>query len=172
MPHGFFSAATAGYELESGALIDVSGGRVGASHLSAVFGLAEMAADLIALVDVPGFEDAWLQYCVLFNAPVEEQRRALGAPHGGGGALRVGHSRLTAYAAWRRRDAALAARAWREFLSDERHGPLQTRRIAGPAVLRPVDEAPGLSTNEAAQWALAAIQNLALIGEALPAASA
>lgn len=171
MPHGFFSAATAGYELETGALIDVSGGRVGASHLSAVFGLTEMVADLIALVDVPGFEDAWLQYCALFNAPVEEQRRALGAPHGGARALYVGHSRLTAYAAWRRRDPALAQRAWREFLSDPRSGPLATRRVDGPAVLRPVVEAPGLSTNDAAQWALAAIQNLALIGDALPEAS-
>ena len=51
------------------------------------------------------------------------------------------------------------------------HPLLATRRVDGPAVLRPVVEAPGLSTNDAAQWALAAIQNLALIGDALPEAS-
>jgi hypothetical protein len=35
-------------------------------------------------------------------------------------------------------------------------------------VLNPVDEVPWVSTNETAQWGLAAIQNLALIGDALP----
>jgi hypothetical protein len=41
-------------------------------------------------------------------------------------------------------------------------------RVAGPDVLNPVDEVPWVSTNETAQWGLAAIQNLALIGAALP----
>jgi hypothetical protein len=34
-------------------------------------------------------------------------------------------------------------------------------------VLRPVDEAPYVSTNDAAQYGLAAIQNLALIADSL-----
>ena len=41
--------------------------------------------------------------------------------------------------------------------------------IEAPAVLNPVDEAAWVSTNDAAQWALAAMQNLALAPEALPA---
>ena len=149
----------------------MQGQRVGASHLSAVFGLVEVVGELLELLDVPGFEAAWLQYCRLYNAPVEEQRRALGAPHGAANALPVGHSRLTAYAAWRSRDNALAQRAWREFYGDRRFGqsPLRTQRVSGPAVLNPVEEAPWISTNDAAQWSLAAIQNLALIGEHLPA---
>ena len=48
----------------------------------------------------------------------------------------------------------------------------QTRRIAGTAVLRPIDEDPIVSTNAAAQWSLAAIQNLALIGASLEEAAA
>jgi hypothetical protein len=40
-------------------------------------------------------------------------------------------------------------------------------RVTGPAVLNPVDEVPNVSTNETAQWGLAAIQNLALIGDSL-----
>jgi hypothetical protein len=44
--------------------------------------------------------------------------------------------------------------------------------VAGPAVLRPVDEAEGVSTNGTAQWGLAAIQCLALVPEHLPAAGA
>lgn len=39
-------------------------------------------------------------------------------------------------------------------------------------VLAAVDEAPTVSTNDTAQFGLAAIQNLALIGDYLPAAAA
>lgn len=41
-------------------------------------------------------------------------------------------------------------------------------RIHGPAVPEAVDEAAFVSTNDAAQYGLAAIQNLALIGDHLP----
>jgi hypothetical protein len=47
----------------------------------------------------------------------------------------------------------------------------RARRIDGPAVLRPLDEQPGANTNGAAQWSLAAIQNLALIGDSLDEAA-
>ena len=40
-------------------------------------------------------------------------------------------------------------------------------RVHPAHVLHPVDEAEGLSTNDAAQFALALIQNLALIPDAL-----
>ena len=39
------------------------------SHLSAVFGLNEVCAELIQLLDVPEFERAWLDYCQYYNAP-------------------------------------------------------------------------------------------------------
>lgn len=172
MPRGFFSAAGAGYDPETGALSHLIGERASASHLSAVFGLVEMLAELAELIEVPGFEQAWLQYCRLYNAPLDEQRRELGMGHGGSNTLMVGHSRLTAYAAARLNDPALAQRAWAEFFGDRRFGnrPLATRRIEGPAVLRPVDEAPWISTNDAAQWSLAAMQNLAWVGAHLPKA--
>jgi hypothetical protein len=86
--------------------------------------------------------------------------------------LQQGHSRLTAFAAGRRHDVRLAARAWTEFFGGEggmaRRAKLETKRIEGPAVLNPVDEAAWVSTNATAQWGLAAIQNLALVPEALP----
>ncbi len=171
MPHGFFSAATSGYDASTGELFNVQGQKVSASHLSAVFGLVEMMDEVISLIAVPGFEQAWLQYCTLYNAPADVQRRALGSTHGGTNALTVGHSRLTAWAAWRTQDAALARRAWAEFNGDRNFGLRRpgTQRVVGPAVLYPVDEAPWVSTNDAAQWSLAAIQNLALIGQHLAA---
>lgn len=171
MPKGFFTGS-GGYEpsgANEGAFHNVSGDKISASHLSAVFGAVEMLAELVELIDEPAFKQAWLQYCTLYNAPREEQVKALGAPHGGSPVLSTGHSRLTAYAAAQRQDAALARRAWQEFLADQRFGarPLQTTRVAGPLVLNPVDEAAWISTNDTAQWGLAAIQNLALVGEHL-----
>jgi hypothetical protein len=83
--------------------------------------------------------------------------------------LKLAHSRLTAWAAASSGDPALAERAWTEFRVRE-WGPepsLKTERVEGPRVLNPVDEAAWLSTNDAAQWGLAAIQNLALVPEAL-----
>ena len=120
---------------------------------------------------MPEFERAWLEYCTLYNAPAADQQRALGRALGSLN-LRQGHARLTAWAAQRTGDAKLAARAWAEFYeggngySPQRE--LKTERIAGPAVLNPVDEAPWISTNSTAQWSLAAIQCLALAGDRMP----
>ncbi|MYM82497.1 Tat pathway signal sequence domain protein [Duganella sp. FT50W] len=171
MPHGFFNADRAGYEQDSGHLHNMTGDKVAASHLNSVFGAVEIFAELIALTGHKDFEQAWLQYCTLFNADKAAQVRALGMPHGGSPVLRVGHSRLTAYAAWRTGDAALARRAWSEFF-DQPLKPLRTLDLHGPTVLNPVQEAEGVSTNDTAQWGLAAIQNLALIGDYLPGGAA
>jgi hypothetical protein len=168
MPHGFFNGDRMGYEPDTGRLHNMIGTQVKALHLNAVFGAVEIFDELIRLTGDAAFERAWLEYCELFNAPVAEQVRRLGAPHGATHALYVGHSRLTAYAAWKRNDPALARRAWREFAGEGLAHAFSTVRIAGPDVLRPVDEVPWVSTNETAQWGLAAIQNLALIGAALP----
>jgi hypothetical protein len=162
LPKGFFSASRAGYEPASGRLYDTTNGAVAASHLNAVFGAVEIFAELIALTGKQEFERAWLQYCRMYNAPKEEQKRELGAVHGGTSALTIGHSRLTAYAAWRTGDPALARRAWKEFHG--RTAGSRPVRIGGPAVMNPGVEIPDASTNDTAQWCLAAIQNLALIG--------
>jgi len=64
----------------------------------------------------------------------------------------------------------LAQRAWREFFGN-RGLPsplLKTTRVQGLNSLNPVDEVAWISTNDTAQWGLAAIQNLALIGEYIP----
>ena len=90
------------------------------SHLSAAFGLPEVCAELIELLNVPEFERAWLLYCELYNGTDEQQKAALGESFGSIN-LQQGHARLTAYAANRKKDAALAARAWKE-LTEGRSG--------------------------------------------------
>ena len=138
--------------------------KISVSHLSAAFGLPEVCAELIELIAVPEFERAWLQYCELYNASEDEQKKALGESLGPLN-LQQGHARLTAYAAWKRRDPKLAARAWSEYTDGKagygRNQVFQSKRIETPAVLVPVDEAPGVSTNSSAQWGLAGIVCLA-----------
>lgn len=169
LPQGFLTGEAL-YDLDAGRF-ETTRDRVAVSHLSAVFGLVEVCSELIALVDVPGFRDAWNTYCRLYLASPEEQTAAVGAPLAGIH-LEQAHSRLTAYAADSMDDAELGALAWRafegvgEWLVHRRDFTL--RRIEAPHVLNPVDEAPSVSTNDAAQYGLAAIQNLALIGHLLP----
>ncbi len=162
-PKRFFTGSGR-MNIESGAFDISNDSRVEVSHLSAAFGLPEVCAELIELLSVPEFEGAWVQYCELYNAPPEQQEQALGEALGELN-LGQGHSRLTAYAALRKNDAALAQRAWQEFDAGRAGYPwarkFESRRVSGPAALNPVTEAAWVSTNETAQWGLAAIQGLA-----------
>lgn len=170
LPNGFFTSGVM-LNLETGEFSAPAAAGVSVSHLNAVFGLVEICAELIQLIDVPEFRAAWLEYCVLYNATPAEQTKRFGQAFRNVG-LQQGHSRLTAYAARQKRDAALAQRAWQEFAQGasgpRSRGRFESRRIAGPTVLRPVDEGPFVSTNGTAQWGLAAMQCLALIGESQP----
>lgn len=173
MPFGWFTA---------GVLFDPDTGKyvkwnddpeaAGMSHLSAVFGLVEICAELIQNFDVPAFTDKWLMYCKYYNAPRDERRDELGIDFRTG-SLTSAHSRLTAYAAWKTDDAELAERAWDEFYHDDRtwateRWTFKKELFSGVDSLNPVEETPWMGTNDAAQWGLAAIQDLALVGNALP----
>ncbi|MCW4462911.1 Tat pathway signal sequence domain protein [Sphingomonas sp. BT-65] len=167
LPKGWF-AAGANFDLATGRFTG-PGDKVSISHLNSVFGALEINSELFDLFDVPAYEKAWLDYCVAYNAPAAQFTAMTGAPSRGRN-LRQGHSRLTAFAAKHLSDPALAKRAWEEFFSGDAGLDMglaaRARKITGPAVLKPVDEAP-VSTNGTAQWGLAAIQNLALAGEAV-----
>jgi hypothetical protein len=167
-PRGFFTGAGR-MNLRTGEFDIAADPKINVSHLSAAFGLPEVCAELIQLLPAPEFERAWVQYCELYNASADEQRAVLGESLGPLN-LQQGHSRLTAYAAHRKRDPALAQRAWQEFRAG-RAGfapgqKFESRRIDGSAVLNPVDEAAWVSTNESAQWGLAAIECLAFAPDA------
>lgn len=155
-------AAAAPYDHRTGKFLG-PGEEARFSNLNGVFGVVEMHSELLTLVDVPAYRKAWLQYCRTYNAPKAEIAALLGRDPGGRG-MGDTNSRMTAYAAFHERDHALALRAWREFFQSDwlRNGPVRARRIDGPAVLRPLVEMPGISTNGSAQWGLAAIQHLAL----------
>ena len=173
-PHGFFTPGLV-MNLDTGAF-DVSKSEgIGISHLNAVFGLVEVCAELIQLLDVPEFKKAWLEYCELYNAPQDEQVARLGTALRGN-SLTQGHSRLTAYAARQTGDDKLAKRAWEEFFRSpfgrgrsRPRGLPPLHEVKGPDVLRPVEESPFVSSNDTAQWGLAAMECLALVGDSVPA---
>ncbi|WP_285241858.1 Tat pathway signal sequence domain protein [Pseudarthrobacter sp. MEB009] len=168
LKHGFLTGEAL-YNLDTGRF-DTSRDLIQVSHLSAVFGLVEICSELVDLVQDPDFERAWLQYCRLFLATPAEQEEAVGQPLPGI-YLTQAHSRLTAWAAARLDDPDLAARAWESFAEGGEHlnheSAFTLRSIEPPYVLLPVDEAPTVSTNDTAQFGLAVIQNLALIGKHL-----
>ncbi|KQU62063.1 Tat pathway signal sequence domain protein [Sphingomonas sp. Leaf339] len=162
MERGWLTGS-APFELKSGRYLD-PGKKIRLSHLSAVFGAVEVNAELIQLIDVPRYRAAWLEYCRWYNAPRDQFVAKFGPPAGPRN-LREGHSRLTAYAAQMEHDPALATRAATEFFSGEAGLGTWTndpRRTVGGVI-----EWPGVSTNAASQWGLAAIQLLALVPEAI-----
>jgi hypothetical protein len=170
LKYGWFCAG-APYDLKTHTFVG-PGDKVEVIHLNAVFGVAEMHEELLKLVDVPAYRKTWLDYCKYYNAPDAEIKAFLGvAPRDR--SLRDAHSRLTAYAARELKDPKLADRAWSEFLQGQggRGGRQRLeiegrlKRIFPPEVMNPVDEDPSISTNDTAQWGLAAIENLEIIGD-------
>jgi len=168
MKHQWFTGG-APFDLATGRFIDASD-NLSISHLNGVFGVFEMHAELLELIDEPAYRKCWLDYCALYNAPDAEFEARTGQK-GRGRGLRAAHSRFTAYAAAQGKDPALAKRAWTEFFGTaDGHDTVArgaVRRISGSDVLKPIDEMTGVSTNGSAQWSLAAVHNLALIGDAL-----
>jgi hypothetical protein len=134
-----------------------------------MFGQVEICAELIDLIPMPAFEAAWVQYCRLFDATKAEQAAETGADFGNL-ILKQGHSRLTAYAAVRLKSDELAARAWKDFYTGDGYAPTlpwKSERVT--STLSPSEAAIWVSTNTTALYGLAAIQNLALVGDKITA---
>ncbi|MEU9556791.1 Tat pathway signal sequence domain protein [Streptomyces fumanus] len=168
-PNGFVQGSGL-YDLDTGRFAVADTPAVSVSHLSAVFGLNELCAELIDLVDMPAFEEAYYDYCRYFNATKAEQKARYGSDFGSL-ILFQGHSRLDAYAAVRTGDAELAERAWEKFYNSDGYkesAPWTTEKIGGPLALVPGTEASWVSTNDTALYGLAAIENLALLGDRMP----
>ncbi|ETS82704.1 hypothetical protein PFICI_04580 [Pestalotiopsis fici W106-1] len=144
-------------------------GTVDISHLNGVFGMQEVIDQIIEHFGsdlAPGFEDAWLDYGYYYGAPKAEQQARFGKSFSGV-SLRQGHSKHTAYAANRRNNSTLAARAWKEFLDTDglkSNGTWATTQVNGSLTLIPVTEATFVTTNDAALFGLAAIELFALVG--------
>jgi hypothetical protein len=163
-PHGFFTAIGV-MDIRTGSFARDTSGAVSATHLSSVFGLAEICSELLRNVPLPAFRQAWLDYCVLYSATAEQQQAALGHDLGKLN-LMQGHARLLAYAGAQQQDPLLLSQAWRQFFAGGAgitYRDMKSQRVRVPQVLADIDEAPALSTNAVAMWGLGAIAMLALV---------
>ena len=137
-------------------------------HLSIMFGLPEVCSELIELVDMPEFKEAWLDYCEYSQASDDLQQKKLGTTFRKYG-FQNSQSRIIAYAAAMKDDKKLGEFAANYFplkIWQEPNGPL-SEKVDVPEVLKPIEEAWWLTTNDAAQWSLAAMEIIALIPDAL-----
>jgi hypothetical protein len=145
----------------------------GVYNLQVIQGGAEVAFELNQLIDHPGWQKAFLQYCRLTGAPKAVVATDMTTGAEGSDGAYAGTGRMAAYAYSKTRNPAFIARAVSQLggggLQRAAGGPYATRHVAGPDVMNPIDEAPGVSTNSTAQNSLTAIQVLELCKDRLPA---
>jgi hypothetical protein len=165
---------TVGYDPASGKLLPIPDPLEGQQvpvlyNLSTIQGGAQVMFELVPLLGRKDFAAAWLQYARLGEAPGDVLVKDKGTGAEGANAEYVekaqGGPRLAAYAYAQTKNPAFAKVAIDNMVRWRGAVP---RKLNGPEVLNPTSEAPGVSTNDAAQSGLTLIESLALLGDALP----
>jgi hypothetical protein len=175
MPYGFMTGPNTlyGYDPKTGKLYPLVEDGFGVYNLQVIQGGAEVAFEMNQLIEHPGWQKAFLQYCRLTGAPKEVAAAdRISGTEGNDGSY-AGAGRLAAYAYAKTGNAAFVARAVAPLAGGGGFrvlpgGPYATRHVEGPDVLTPIDEAPAVSTNTTAQSSLVAIQVLELCKDRLP----
>ncbi|MBO4659558.1 MAG: hypothetical protein J5637_08045 [Prevotella sp.] len=157
LPDGVFTGNLAkGYDPATGRLsYDGDPALRSTNHLLSIMGGFEVMNELLPLTGETSFAATWLDLARRYKKM----------------ALEIRHNnfpvrRLEAYAAWHDRDAARMAATWQALWGLADHGlrlPEASTHLMPPEVPMPMDELPGLSTNNAALWSLDAIYMLEVI---------
>jgi hypothetical protein len=165
MPYGFLQGPNQlyGYDPKTGKMGVIVPDGFGAYNLTTIMGGAEVVFELNDLIDHPGWKKAWRAYGLLVHAnkSVVAQDRITGKEGEDGQYAQYG--RLAGYEYMTSKDPALGKKAW----SLVRLAPYTTTHFEGPAVLNPIDEIPGVSTNSTAQNCLETIELLQMCGDQL-----
>ena len=111
-------------------------GVINRSHLLALMGGLEFNNELMEMIDLPEWNDVWLQHTLNYKQKVFPV------------------TRLTAYAAYKTGRADLKEQAWKALWSTTLP---ETVSLTGSEVASPRVENAGISTNGAATWSLCAI---------------
>lgn len=169
-----------GYDVETGKLTPirdpVTKQPMPASYnLATIQGGAEVMFELLPLLGRKDFETAWLQYCRIGHAPADvlTKDKTTGTEGADASYVLTGQSgpRLAAYAYAGTKNPAFAKKAIEELLG-QGAGIANPHIVSGADSLNPVNEDAGVSTNEAAQTGLQAIEILELCKDQLPTAAA
>ena len=119
------------------------------NHLMTIMGGFEIANEMMRMIDMPEWKDAWLDHAARYKKKAWELSHS-----------RFRISRLMAYAAYHLRDRQMAEEAWTDLFTCLEHTPAPSFRITTilpPEVPAPLDECTSISTNDAALWSLDAI---------------
>jgi hypothetical protein len=169
MPYWFRSGKDLlfGYDPATSRLYPLTDG-VGDYNLATIMGGGEVVFELNELVDHEGWQKAWLQYCRLTTAPKEVVAKDMLTGTEGGDGAYTRPDRLAAYAYLKTKNPAFAQQALTPLTSRRGSTEYATRRIEGAEALKPLDEAPRVGTNGAAQSSLVAIEVLEMCADQLP----
>ena len=119
------------------------------NHLMTIMGGFEIANEMMRMIDIPEWKDAWLDHAARYKKKAWELSHS-----------RFRVSRLMAYAAYHLRNTQMAEEAWKDLFTRLEHTPAPPFRITTilpPEVPSLLDECTSISTNDAALWSLDAI---------------
>lgn len=114
-----------------------------------IMGGFEVMNEMIRMIDLPEWKDAWLDHAARYKQKAWELNHS-----------RFRISRLMAYAAYHKRDTLMAKEAWEDLFTRLEHTsapPFRITKLLPPEVPAPLDECVSISTNDAALWSLDAI---------------
>jgi hypothetical protein len=173
-------AATVGFDPETGKLTAIPNPQTGKLvpanyNLATIQGGAEVMFELVPLLGRADLAEAWLRLCRIGNAPAEVWDRDRTTKNEGADASYVppGQSgaRLAAWAYAKTGNAAYAKKAI-AILMTQGGGITNAHIVSPPDALKPIEEDPRMSTNEASQTALQCIEVLELCKDQLPTEAA
>ena len=119
------------------------------NHLMSIMGGFEVMNEMLQMIEIPEWKDAWLDYTIRYKQKAWELNRS-----------RFRISRLMGYAAYHTHNPEMAKEAWADLFTRLEHTPAPPFRITTllpPEVPAPLDECTSISTNDAALWSLDAI---------------
>ena len=119
------------------------------NHLMTIMGGFEMMNEMMRMIHLPEWEDAWLDYAKNYKQKALEIRNN-----------RFPVLRLLSYAAYHLRSPKLASEAWHDLMErvpEIGEPAFPVMEIKPPHVPAPITEAYDVNTNDAALWSLDAI---------------
>lgn len=130
---------------------------VNSQHLATIMGGAENMFELMDLIDNKDFKKAWIHYCEYYSMPRNDEGREEKYQRLPTNSFLI--PRLTAYAAFQKKDMHLAERAWSEFAGRMfgSRSMYELTPVDVPYALYPIEENRGVSTNSVAQWGINAV---------------
>ena len=151
LPNRLFTGPKAlGFDPETGIITTECDPKLeSTNHLMTIMGGFEIANEMMRMIDITEWKDAWLDHAARYKKKAWELSHS-----------RFRISRLMAYAAYHLRDRQMAEEAWTDLFTRLEHTPAPSFRITTilpPEVPAPLDECTSISTNDAALWSLDAI---------------